>query len=507
MKAIDLLIGFGSVKDSYVISAEEFRQGKKKAQIKRLSTRKMWLIAAIIALALLLVGCCAIIAIRLQHLTIREETASIPSETSFNGEELSLISIQGFMGTDSYAAFKEWQDFLSTYDLDKSILHTNNDFQAPEAYFSYSCYSQEMIDKIDEICEKYHLQPLGKPWFFDRGEDVFDAVGIESVFSEKARTGLGSISGYCYADGTFDIEGTLELKGQWNELVSYSLRSVQKTSFDGVPRNIGDVDAYDQWNYTMADGTTVLLALREEVGLMIVDKQDSFVTVGIDVFANGGFLGNVPQERSFLEAVCEEFDFTFQTQPVDPAEANAMYQAQLEREAGEDHLQVTGGLIDAAYLSSYAGWIDYMVDEMKYKDLKYALIDADGDGVEELLLQCENLELYNGDKNSFFGLFTMKDGEIETIVRGSLRGSNFYLCQGGVIEQAFTDSHYYFALDGTMVESVACYEGVWYHKQGGGPGEGIEQSDVVTEEEVNAIIAGYPRMEIEFLPVSEFPET
>lgn len=506
MKAIDLLIGFGSVKDSYVISAEEFRQGKKKAQIKRLSTRKMWLIAAIIALALLLVGCCAIIAMRLQHLTIREETASIPSETSFNGEELSLISIQGFMGTDSYAAFKEWQDFLSTYDLDKSILHTNNDFQAPEAYFSYSCYSQEMIDKIAEICEKYHLQPLGKPWFFDRGEDVFDAVGIESVFSEKARTGLGSISGYCYADGTFDIEGTLELKGQWNELVSYSLRSVQKTSFDGVPRNIGDVDAYDQWNYTMADGTTVLLALREEVGLMIVDKQDSFVTVGIDVFANGGFLGNVPQERAFLEAVCEEFDFTFQTQPVDPAKVDAMYQAQLEREAGEDHLHVTGGLIGSEYLISYAGWIDYMVDEMKYKDLKYALIDVDADGVEELLLQCEHLERYNGDKNSFFGLFTIENSEIKTIVRGSLRGSNFYLCQGGVIEQAYTDSHYYFAMDGSMVESVACYEGEWYHTQGGSIGEGFEESDAVTEEKVNAIIAKYPRIDIDFIPVEDFSE-
>lgn len=57
MKAMDLLIGFGSVQDSYVISAEEFRQGKKNAQIKRLSTRKMWLIAAVIALTLLLVGC------------------------------------------------------------------------------------------------------------------------------------------------------------------------------------------------------------------------------------------------------------------------------------------------------------------------------------------------------------------------------------------------------------------------------------------------------------------
>lgn len=57
MKAMDLLVGFGSVKDSYVISAEEFRQGKHKAQIKRLSTRKVWLIAAVIALTLLLVGC------------------------------------------------------------------------------------------------------------------------------------------------------------------------------------------------------------------------------------------------------------------------------------------------------------------------------------------------------------------------------------------------------------------------------------------------------------------
>ena len=57
MKSMDLLVGFGSVKDSYVIGAEEFRQGKQKAQIKRLSTRKMWLIAAVVALTLLLVGC------------------------------------------------------------------------------------------------------------------------------------------------------------------------------------------------------------------------------------------------------------------------------------------------------------------------------------------------------------------------------------------------------------------------------------------------------------------
>lgn len=145
-----------------------------------------------------------------------------------------------------------------------------------------------------------------------------------------------------------------------------------------------------------------------------------------------------------------------------------------------------------------------MVDEMKYKDLKYALIDVDGDGVEELLLQCEHLENYNGDKNSFLGLFTIENGEIKAIAQGSLRGSNFYLCQGGFIEQAYTDSHDYFAADGTLVESVGCFEGKWYHTQGGSPGKGFGESDAVTAEEANAIIAQYPRIDIDFRPVEDF---
>lgn len=503
MTNLELFTALGGISAEYLSGAEALQNRPSVLQKPKGRKKRMVLVAAIIALALLLVGCCVIIAMRLQHLTIREKAASIPSETGFYGEEINLISIQGFMGTDSYAAFQEWQDFLSTYDQDRHILHANNDSQVPVEYVSYGCYTQEMIEKVDEICEKYHLQPLGKPWFFDRGEDVFDAVGIESVFSEKLQTGQDGIAGYCYADGTFDIEGTLELKGQWNELVSYSLRSVQKTSFDGVSRNIGDVDAYDQWNYTMSDGTMVLLASRKKTGLIIVNKQDSFVTVGVDVFANGGFHGNVPQGRAFLEAVCESFDFTFQTEPVDTAKADALCQAQLEREAGEDLAYSGGGLIDPVSLSSYADWIDYMAKEMKYQDLKYALMDVNEDGVEELLLQCEHLENYNGDKNSFWGLFTIENGEVKTIVRGSLRGSNFYICQGGIIEEAFTDSHYYFTMDGSMAESVECFEGTWYHKLVAAPGKGDEQSDAVTEEEVDTIIASYPHIDIQFRSVEE----
>ena len=56
MNAMDLLVGFGSVKDSYVIGTEEFRQGKQKSQIKRPSTRKALLIAALIGFSRLYLG-------------------------------------------------------------------------------------------------------------------------------------------------------------------------------------------------------------------------------------------------------------------------------------------------------------------------------------------------------------------------------------------------------------------------------------------------------------------
>ena len=53
MNAMDLIYGLNNVQDSYVASAGVFRQRKSK----RLPKRKLWLIAALIALTLLLVGC------------------------------------------------------------------------------------------------------------------------------------------------------------------------------------------------------------------------------------------------------------------------------------------------------------------------------------------------------------------------------------------------------------------------------------------------------------------
>ena len=129
MKAMDLQVGFGSVKDSYVIAAEEFRQGKQKAQIKQLSMRKAWLIAAVIALMLLLVGCAVVYVLRLQDMRVCEKTITQEAWYGPVGEYVpptewvsTQLSLQGYNSSPEQLALREWLDFQAQYDTDYATL-------------------------------------------------------------------------------------------------------------------------------------------------------------------------------------------------------------------------------------------------------------------------------------------------------------------------------------------------------------------------------------------------
>ena len=482
MNEKDILLGLSYIDKKYIEEAET------AAYPVRRFRRRPLLIAAVIALMLFLMGC-AIAALSLRHLTV-----DVPTYTNFSGEERTVISMQGFQGTPSYEAFREWQTFLESYDPDKSILYASDDFERPDAYDSYFCYSQEMVDKIDEICEKYDLEPLGKSWDFRQPEHLFEALGIDSIFTEKAVTQGHTISGYCFQDGTFDMEGDFHLTGQWDQDVGFTIRSVQKTAFDGVFGNVGDLDSYDQWEYTMADGTTVLLALykadgqKAQEGRIIVDKEDCFVMVGATGALHDPY-GGIPNERSFLEDFCEAFDFTYQTQRVDPDKAYAL---QCEEEP-----------------RTYTELIQYMLEEEseEYPSLEYALVDINGDGQEELLLRCEDSPLLTHreiQENMFFCVKSMRDGELV-----HLTGDGYlFLCQGNVIEslspfEGEENRHDYERYDQKLYpewrEQIIPADGTLYHVVGG------EQAEI-TEEEAREIMAKYPRMEIEFKPASEFTE-
>ncbi|MGM9659903.1 MAG: hypothetical protein ACI3WQ_04835, partial [Faecousia sp.] len=219
MKAMDLLVGFGSVKDSFVIGAEEFRQGKQKAQIKRLSTRKAWLIAAVIALMLLLVGCAVVYVLRMQDLQVGEYSFYVPTEYDENGnvipvesqEPITLLSLQG----TNMEALAEWVAFTNAYDQDGTIAleadkatKAGTPWDIPENYhLTYGCYSQEMVDKLNEIVEKYDLKLLSSyiPLNYYENSVLLNSLGLNGLVYANPSVQVE------YWDGDFHLEGTFDL--------------------------------------------------------------------------------------------------------------------------------------------------------------------------------------------------------------------------------------------------------------------------------------------------------
>lgn len=183
MKAIDLLVGFNSVKDSYVISAEEFRQGKRK----RLSTRKVWLIAAVIALTLLLVGCAVAYANGWF-----QQIFSARSETPLSSEQIQYIqnneqpvgqsqTIDGWTidlkstisdGRLGYLVFQitapddvDLEQYLNPPTLDDKRLSMGNDSASRKAAYSLAVASIGTVDS-----ERNY-------WYLDSGDWIADGDG------------------------------------------------------------------------------------------------------------------------------------------------------------------------------------------------------------------------------------------------------------------------------------------------------------------------------------------
>lgn len=316
MTAMELLETIGSIKDKYVLEAY---CNNASSQI-HISIRRTLLIAAVITLALLLVGCAAVYVFSLQNMKIGSYSNTIPTcEADSSGSIVSsdMISLQGYAGTPNYKAALEWQKFLEDYDQDGELLKKadTDDFQVPMEYMSYNCYTQEMKDEIDALCQKYGLELLGPAYFPDNVYQMFMNLGIDTIAAEYTVAQLSLYSGYYYQNGTFSLEGDVALpyeNSPWPHSINFQYRCVMKTAFDAVSLAIGNIEDYDQWNYTLEDGTETLLAIGSEKALMIVDKEDYFVTINIlNPYVSDIQHGELHMDRTAMEAFADSFGFAY----------------------------------------------------------------------------------------------------------------------------------------------------------------------------------------------------
>lgn len=259
MNGKNLFIGLNYIDRKYIEEAEtgtlpeHFKSGSGKydrtADSKQRTLCRPLLIAAVIALMLFLVGCAAVYVLRMQDMKIGEYHATLPEwvetpvSTSGEGRTYDVISLQGIAGTPNQQAAMEWWEFDQSYDTDRKL--RANDFHASDAYDAYSVYTQEMVDKVDEIAQKYGLQLAGKRAVIQSWDAsiFFDALGIEGLLLPDAQAEIQGASGYFYESGNFNLNFWLTLssaEAQWPREILASLRYCGKAYLDTVIATVSE---------------------------------------------------------------------------------------------------------------------------------------------------------------------------------------------------------------------------------------------------------------------------
>ena len=228
-----------------------------------------------------------------------------------------FMSLQGYSDSPEFLAVCEWQSFLESYDSDGSILASigNSPTEFDKKYRYYSCYTQEMADEIDRICEKYSLSLITDAAFFESEEGFFEAAGVGQVCTRKGEGYENAFyPGYVHNDGSFHFEGTATFTGtdaSWPYPICYQFERSMKGSFSITVLNIRDADDYEEWVYTTKNGVELTLAQSDWKELILVERENSFVVVNLyDVYVGDVAYSELHKSREDLEAFAELFDFS-----------------------------------------------------------------------------------------------------------------------------------------------------------------------------------------------------
>ena len=518
MNGKDIFLGLQYIDQSYLeeLEQEEF---PRSAGGKRF--RKPLLIAAIITLMLFLMGC-AVVALNLQDLKIGEVTRT-QYEHDAEGNPVSkqevtldVISVQGVSGSANFLAAQEWLEFEENYALNMAEAE---DFVIPAGYEVYNACSQEMVDKVDEICRKYGLKTVGTPVYMQPYQfDVLcKALNMDSLLHDGMNVENGV--GYFTECGNFNVMFSFTLtsgEAEWTKPIGVTMRYADKEYFDTISLSVGDTDTVKQRNYTCKDGTVVLIAGEGSDAKILCDREDAFISLYFDPDTLSG--ENVVLSERDLELIAEAVDFSVKPQ--------------------KPNMEEVDNLLDAA---KTAYQMDHYADLPKTweevlasvdQNLYYMLTDLNADGENEILIG-ENTESFGQIYTKIGGsyiLYTMIwEDPAEPISGYPMLGqckSAMYLCEDGIFEVCKVYENGDMVYSYSRLEKDAEKNGItnvafirydaeadtWHDRallvtsydEATGEYEAYDYNDEITEEAASAVMESYPRIDLEMKPVADF---
>lgn len=496
-----------------ILSASGHRPAERKRTMKY---KKTLLIAAIITAMAIFMGC-AVAALSTKQLKLDEYETTAPAWIDADGERheaaevtKTVLSLQGLENTPEQKAAKEWYEFCKGYDTDHTIyMAAQGKFQAPVEYDAYDVYSQEMVDKLDEIAKKYDLKLAGRmatAYHYD-WELGWNAVGVQKDIVSDAKdaddlrlctffengnvtlaTDIRPTDPAFTWDYPVDVQLTYAQKGylSTNRLVTYGTANVR------------------EWTYTRNDGTTILIVVSRDPQqpandwtYLICDREDAFLysRFTTEYYPNGNEGKRVDMSDQDIEWLAEHIDFSIQPHKANMDQvlpqlqkADAEYEAMLDADDpfAQDSYQKLRMVLGAV--------------------TEYALLDLDGDGTDECIF-------WDGDGNP--SLYTMKDGKTAPVLTEGDKAFGIQgtvsLCEKNVLKtyeevgQAYQLYCFYTVEQGNLIVQNRLVYNI-ANDCFGLSLSGIHIDKDLSREEAETLLNSYSEVPLEHLPIDTLPE-
>ena len=229
-----------------------------------------------------------------------------------------------------------------------------------------------MANKIEEICKKYGLQKQGIPLHEQSWDNICHALQVNDLISIASGIQVEAGGGYIYRSGTFKVDADIAFS-QSENWCSLEIYCTAKTDFDDVYMVITDMDSYEQWNYTRADGIEVLIAMRSDSAFIFAENTNYFFKASL------AFTSESEINKQSVEQLAESLNLSFSLKHIEDEEWTYLEKSQMERE----ELLPLGTYKNGTYDERVRFHLENKPDP---EQLEYALVDIDGNGDLDLLI-------------------------------------------------------------------------------------------------------------------------
>ena len=341
MKGKDLLREMKYIGDDLIDEAEtampSFQAERKKP---RRNFRRPLLIAALVAMMLMLVGCGVAVLMKMQDVKIADETAQreyIRQDGVYvevpHTVNTSTLSLSGLKGSKAYQACADFYAFHSAFEAE--IDQMEQDGTLPKEFWDKNEYLNTLTAKAQELAQQYGLKPEGEKLNFRTTRNLCDALGVERFVRDTEEIYTDVSGGECRENGNFRLDMQFQFPSEKGYEVEHTTGQLRWNWQDCFSRDYITIEDSGDWvekNYTTASGQEVLILYTpsREYGYILCDRGNALMslqlTVNPEIYSEKG--GVVSSEflrltEGQLELIADSLEFAINPKILTQADVDA----------------------------------------------------------------------------------------------------------------------------------------------------------------------------------------